>query len=1042
MSSPANYVTPNPAIHRDPFARQEAQMQLQAAYETLQNTLGTLPGILINGVVNAILNAFNLPGIEGNLKFLLSSLETAMQNIPADVINGVTAIEQGTINAVCIALGAPAGVNYSLGLTFDSYGLPSGLNTTNTGDIGYWLVNIPAQLIKGVTVIEQAVINAICNALGAPVYSNGTNVYTSGATVVNYSSSNVLYYLENIPNTVIKGVLGGANIGQDLSSLSSLLYGVTTLTAGLQVESSALQNILGGTSLGNDVQRHANAVIAGITDQATGTIGYLEQQWAAWTKNVFGYHYSGTGVVAPPQPQSVNANALTQAGFNKNQGTNKPIANNVDPTLDPVFHLSTVATTMPTISVTQSSSVIGFISIPDVSSTKDEIAIIGYPTGSMANFTGFYLNLYSVSTQTGAMTWIYTTENLQGVVPGPTTGTFKGVWYYYNLPKNTTTVGGVTTVTACVMQTISLGFQKYNVTTYGSTFGGTYTLGFGSATTTTLNWNDSAATVQAALAALSGIGSGNVSVANVNPTSQTYGGPFVVTFCGSLANTAQPMLTINSSLTGNTDSPSVSPYLGVFQGDVYAVELVVVGAGTYNLVGQTSLVPAITASGMYPQQLGASRTPSATASPTPPTRNSVGVGATGVVNPGTTKTITWTHNISSSAANGGAVIVMASFSATSGPASSVSAKVGTTAMTQISLTQINSTIYMATFILQNPPTGTTQSVSFTVNTSSSTTIVMAANSVSYLNVGGYSTAQTTTGNSAAPSQSVTAGPGATVVQGFFSAGAGNFANYTSPVSTAWNQVGQVNINYAMEIGDESGLSTATFATTCTSGSWGATAIQLYGALYLPGASIASPVYGATTPWFGLSGAQAQTAYPPVLTSYTTYQATPYTYPVPVWANHIDVVLVGGGGGGNYNGNGYGGLGGSWNAKTYPTSAIGTTLSVTVGNGGTGGGTSGSGVGYGGNGGGSIVSGTGVSLTASGGTGGSVSGGLGAATTGNAGANENFGGNIYYGGAASTALSPANSPGGGGNGGSYSTILNTAFPAYAGAPGAVFILAYA
>jgi hypothetical protein len=281
------------------------------------------------------------------------------------------------------------------------------------------------------------------------------------------------------------------------------------------------------------------------------------------------------------------------------------------------------------------------------------------------------------------------------------------------------------------------------------------------------------------------------------------------------------------------------------------------------------------------------------------------------------------------------------------------------------------------------------------------------------------------------------------VQGFFAYSTGAFNSYSSPENTLWNQVNHSGVNYAWVMGDESGLASPTFSnTSALSGYWGAIAVQLYGALYLPGATISSPAYSNTTPWFGLSGAQAATSYPPVLTSYTSYSATPYTYVVPTWAKHIDVVLVGGGGGGNYNGNAYGGAGGAWNAQTYSTSAIGSTLSVTVGNGGTSGGTSGSGVGYGGNGGGSIVSGTGVSLTASGGSGGSVSGGVGTATTGNAGANENFGGNIYYGGAASGVLSLANYPGGGGNAGDYSTLINATFPAYSGAPGAVFILAYA
>jgi len=855
-----------------------------------------------------------------------------------------------------------------------------------------------ADVVAAIKIGQQA-INAICVALGAPAR-------TTGGALINYSYTDVLYYLENIPNTVVTSVLGGKN-------------------------------------LGDDVFRHADAILSGITDdvsraaaEVTGTIGYLENQWTFWTKSVFGYHSSAPGVVDPPQAQSTNAIAQTQAGFNKGQATNKPIANNIDPTLDPVFHLSTVATTMPTIPVTQSSSVIGYISIPDVSATKDEIAIIGYPTGSMSNFTGFYLNLYSMSPTTGAMTWLYTTENLQGQIPGAASGTFKGVWYYYNVPSTSTTVSGVTKVTACVIQTINLGFGRYNSTNAAS-FGGTYTLTFGSATTTTLNWNDSAATVQSALAALSGIGSGNVSVTNVNPNaaSVSYGGPFIVTFCGSLANTAQTMLTINSSLTGNTDTAAVTPYLGVYQGDVYAVELVVVGAGTYNLLGQTSLIPNISSS--YPQSLGASRTASA-ASPTPPTRDAVGTGNKGQTT-STTHTITWSHTIASSVANGGALVAMVSIGAAP---SSVACSVGGTAMTQVSLTAINGGIYMASFIMQNPPTGT-KTVSFTANFASSTTSALAGNSVSYLDVGGYSTAQTTTGNSAAPSQLVTAAAGATVIQGFFGASSGNFASYTSPENTLWNQAGIANSNYPMEIGDESGLSTATFATTCTSGYWGAIAVQLYGALYLPGASIASPAYSQTTPWFALSGQQSVTTYPPVLTTFTS--STNFT--PPAWANSIDIVAFGGGGGGwqwpsgytGYTGNG--GSGGGIGTVTITKSSLGGTwpsLTVTVGSGGSGG----------------VYSTTNTGPNPTGGSASQVLNGstqlcraaggpiasswyMGGTQTGGTPGNKSYDGNTYYGGVVQTAFSAnGNAPGGGGSGGEYGSGAGGS-----GAQGAVFILAY-
>lgn len=105
-----------------------------------------------------------------------------------------------------------------------------------------------------------------------------------------------------------------------------------------------------------------------------------------------------------------------------------------------------------------------------------------------------------------------------------------------------TVLGQVTGASANDVQTIS-----------SSATGGTFTLSFatttGTQTTTALNYNATAAQVQAALQALSNIGSGNVTCT---------GGPLataiVCTFGGSMANQPQPVLTINSSLTGGTAS--------------------------------------------------------------------------------------------------------------------------------------------------------------------------------------------------------------------------------------------------------------------------------------------------------------------------------------------------------------------------------------------------------------------------------------------------------------------------------------------------------
>lgn len=94
--------------------------------------------------------------------------------------------------------------------------------------------------------------------------------------------------------------------------------------------------------------------------------------------------------------------------------------------------------------------------------------------------------------------------------------------------------------------------EVQTVTITGGPTGGTFTLTFSGQTTSAIAYNASASTVQTALAALSTIGSGNVSVSGSN------GGPYTVTFTGTLGNKNVAAMTASGAgLTGGT-SPSVS----------------------------------------------------------------------------------------------------------------------------------------------------------------------------------------------------------------------------------------------------------------------------------------------------------------------------------------------------------------------------------------------------------------------------------------------------------------------------------------------------
>jgi hypothetical protein len=89
--------------------------------------------------------------------------------------------------------------------------------------------------------------------------------------------------------------------------------------------------------------------------------------------------------------------------------------------------------------------------------------------------------------------------------------------------------------------------EQQVITLTGSPTGGTFTLTFGANTTSGLAFNASAGTIQTALQGLASIGAGNATV------SGSAGGPWTVTFAGTLANANQAAMTANgAALTGGS----------------------------------------------------------------------------------------------------------------------------------------------------------------------------------------------------------------------------------------------------------------------------------------------------------------------------------------------------------------------------------------------------------------------------------------------------------------------------------------------------------
>lgn len=117
-----------------------------------------------------------------------------------------------------------------------------------------------------------------------------------------------------------------------------------------------------------------------------------------------------------------------------------------------------------------------------------------------------------------------------------------------SLQITTTTGVGTAAASAAVVhqntvQTVTIG---------GTPTGGTFTLSYGGQTTAAIAYNATSAAVQSALEALTTIGAGNVTVTG------SAGGPYTVTFVGTLKNQAIPALTASATgLTGGT-SPTVT----------------------------------------------------------------------------------------------------------------------------------------------------------------------------------------------------------------------------------------------------------------------------------------------------------------------------------------------------------------------------------------------------------------------------------------------------------------------------------------------------
>ena len=123
------------------------------------------------------------------------------------------------------------------------------------------------------------------------------------------------------------------------------------------------------------------------------------------------------------------------------------------------------------------------------------------------------------------------------------TATFGGAYEFVDVEQMTADASGLAGGYDIVVRTTQTAVVDVNevqgIAILNNPAGGTFRLSFGGYTTTALAYNASAATVQAALEALTSIGAGNIIV------SGSDGGPWSCTFVGTLAAADQPSMSGN-----------------------------------------------------------------------------------------------------------------------------------------------------------------------------------------------------------------------------------------------------------------------------------------------------------------------------------------------------------------------------------------------------------------------------------------------------------------------------------------------------------------
>jgi hypothetical protein len=389
---------------------------------------------------------------------------------------------------------------------------------TDLTDLATYLTTLAPQ--AQVQQLQDTLYNGLLGNLG-PAFIQGTtqaqlaaaiqqvtNTANSATTIAQQAWNYVLNFVSQtsnflIPNTSIGGSLGATAVGLP--------------------------------SLGGQVQGLIDGAVQGFTQDpalAGSSIAQLANM-AGGLANLLGFNPGSSGVI----PGSTADLTQTNNAFIANQSVSKVLSAAIDTTADATFPINMLfnQSTLPTVAVTQTASLIGFITTPH-GGMKESIQWIGENT---TNVTGMYFNVYSYNPVNNQITWMYTSPNIVGLVESTLS------FNVYDLPISAffnSSQGNIFAVEMCITGTgtylvagltnnAALVHPTAQPATIGATRGSStpifdsYTKGFaGIATTGTQTWthnvgNNPAEYIFALLSAYES--SGSIAAPTCNGTAMT-----------------------------------------------------------------------------------------------------------------------------------------------------------------------------------------------------------------------------------------------------------------------------------------------------------------------------------------------------------------------------------------------------------------------------------------------------------------------------------------------------------------------------------------